>query len=354
MIKKTVLFLGMIMSFGTFSQNKFTFDFYNQLDGEENILFSPISIKTAFAMVYEGADSETKKEFETVFNFKPDNSSYYDELKQLKEVAKISNSVWIQRKFDVLDSYIKTLKKHFETEPYSTDFLGNPKESADKINAWIESNTEGMIKKMVSAKDVQDFKLALVNAIYFKEDWSVPFDEKRTKVEKFTNLDKSKINVKMMHRSDFFRAHSGEKEKVIELPYEGGKTSMIIILPDRMNSYKLNEDKYSQLIASGYRQKVNFYLPRFTFETSTFDLKKPLIDLGLNIVFTDGADLSKIRKERDLKVGYTPTCSNYAIQAIKEWGPFKGGWMGIKRIASCHPWGGHGHDPVPENPRKKR
>jgi hypothetical protein len=45
---------------------------------------------------------------------------------------------------------------------------------------------------------------------------------------------------------------------------------------------------------------------------------------------------------------YTPTCSNYMIEAIKEWGPLKGGWMGIKRISSCHPWGGSGDDPVPK------
>ncbi len=44
---------------------------------------------------------------------------------------------------------------------------------------------------------------------------------------------------------------------------------------------------------------------------------------------------------------YTPTCSQYAIQAIEKYGPWKGGWLAIRRIASCHPWGGHGHDPVP-------
>lgn len=51
---------------------------------------------------------------------------------------------------------------------------------------------------------------------------------------------------------------------------------------------------------------------------------------------------------------YNPTCSNYMITAIKEWGPIRGSWMGIKRISSCHPWGGMGHDPVPENPKRKR
>ena len=44
---------------------------------------------------------------------------------------------------------------------------------------------------------------------------------------------------------------------------------------------------------------------------------------------------------------FTPTCSQYGIEAIKKHGPFKGGWLTLKRIGSCHPWGKHGHDPVP-------
>lgn len=45
---------------------------------------------------------------------------------------------------------------------------------------------------------------------------------------------------------------------------------------------------------------------------------------------------------------YTPTCSNYMIEALNEWGPIKGLYLGIKRISSCHPWGGSGYDPVPK------
>ncbi|MDF3076664.1 MAG: rane protein insertion efficiency factor YidD [Sphingobacteriaceae bacterium] len=44
---------------------------------------------------------------------------------------------------------------------------------------------------------------------------------------------------------------------------------------------------------------------------------------------------------------YTPTCSQYGIEAIQKYGPFKGGWLTLKRIGRCHPWGSHGHDPVP-------
>lgn len=44
---------------------------------------------------------------------------------------------------------------------------------------------------------------------------------------------------------------------------------------------------------------------------------------------------------------YTPTCSQYAVEALQKHGIFKGSWLAIKRIVSCNPWGGHGYDPVP-------
>jgi putative membrane protein insertion efficiency factor len=50
---------------------------------------------------------------------------------------------------------------------------------------------------------------------------------------------------------------------------------------------------------------------------------------------------------------YEPSCSQYMIDAINEWGPLKGTWLGLKRIGRCHPWGGHGHDPVPKKVKRE-
>jgi putative membrane protein insertion efficiency factor len=47
------------------------------------------------------------------------------------------------------------------------------------------------------------------------------------------------------------------------------------------------------------------------------------------------------------KCRFTPTCSQYAVEALKKHGVFKGLWLTIKRLGRCHPWGGHGYDPVP-------
>ena len=47
------------------------------------------------------------------------------------------------------------------------------------------------------------------------------------------------------------------------------------------------------------------------------------------------------------KCRFTPTCSNYALEALRKYGIFKGTWLTVKRISRCHPFGGHGYDPVP-------
>ena len=47
------------------------------------------------------------------------------------------------------------------------------------------------------------------------------------------------------------------------------------------------------------------------------------------------------------KCRYIPTCSQYAVEALRKYGPVKGGWLTLKRLARCHPWGGSGYDPVP-------
>ncbi|MBV8466128.1 MAG: membrane protein insertion efficiency factor YidD [Burkholderiales bacterium] len=44
---------------------------------------------------------------------------------------------------------------------------------------------------------------------------------------------------------------------------------------------------------------------------------------------------------------YTPSCSEYAVEAVRRHGPWRGGWLTIRRLSRCHPWGGCGHDPVP-------
>ena len=94
-----------------------------------------------------------------------------------------------------------------------------------------------------------------------------------------------------------------KNNKIIELPYEGDETSMIVILPNKMDKFELNAAVYNDLTNHLYRRKVDLRLPKFTFGTPTFELKPFLQRMGFKLAFTDAADFSSMRKEADLKIG---------------------------------------------------
>jgi len=59
------------------------------------------------------------------------------------------------------------------------------------------------------------------------------------------------------------------------------------------------------------------------------------------------------RRGRPSPCRFDPSCSTYALEALEVHGALRGGWLAIRRVARCHPWGGHGWDPVPANPRRQ-
>ncbi|NOQ71649.1 MAG: hypothetical protein GQ574_06595 [Crocinitomix sp.] len=303
MFKTALVSTALLLSTLGFSQNEFTFEFFNSIEDQENILFSPTSIKMAFAMAYEGTSGTTQEEFEKVFNFTENNAVFLAEIAELKKVAQISNSVWILKNYETLSSYRKKLKDLFDSEPYQTDFEKDPEGSAEKINKWIEKNTNGMIKDMVTADAVADFKLAIVNAIYFKQNWKKTFDKEKSKKAEFNNASGSVTEVDMMHALDRFKSFDGKNEKIIELPYNDDKTSMVVILPNKMKNYEISNEAYDELVSKMIHQKVNLDFPKFTHETPTFELKPYLEKMGLKIAFSNAANFSDIRKEKDLKIG---------------------------------------------------
>jgi putative membrane protein insertion efficiency factor len=76
-------------------------------------------------------------------------------------------------------------------------------------------------------------------------------------------------------------------------------------------------------------------------------MKKLLLILSWPFIFLIRIYQLAISPWLGSKCRYTPTCSQYGIDALKKYGPIKGLWLTAKRIARCNPWGGHGHDPVP-------
>ena len=301
------------------ANNRFAINLYSQYKSEEgNIFFSPFSISTAMAMVYEGAEGKTAKEIKSVFGFpKYDNSrrNQYSNLlseinKKDKEYAlKTANALWAEQDFHFLDEYLTTVEKYYGGKTTNLDFKNEPDTSRLIINNWVEDKTNDKIKDLLPEDVIDaDTRLVLTNAIYFKAKWLIQFDADKTSDEYFrVNPDKS-IKVPMMQptsQKSTFNYTQNKDLQILEMPYAGEDLSMLILLPldDDIealeNSFTI--EKLTEWKKSLRKRKVNIYIPKFKFETKYF-LSETLSNLGMPTAFTNSADFSGMTGSKDLKI----------------------------------------------------
>ncbi|RMZ48762.1 serpin family protein [Candidatus Marinimicrobia bacterium PRS2] len=301
------------------ANNRFAINLYSQYKSEEgNIFFSPFSISTAMAMVYEGAEGKTAKEIKSVFGFpKYDNSrrNQYSNLlseinKKDKEYAlKTANALWAQQDFQFLDEYLTTVEKYYGGKTTNLDFKNEPDSSRLIINNWVEDKTNNKIKDLFPKGSIHSLtRLVLTNAIYFKAKWLIQFDADKTSDENFrVNPDKS-IKVPMMQptsQKSTFNYTQNKDLQILEMPYAGEDLSMLILLPldDDIevleNSFTI--EKLTEWKKSLRKRRVKIYIPKFKFETKYF-MKNTLINLGMPTAFTDSADFSGMTGTKDLKI----------------------------------------------------
>ena len=299
------------------ANNRFAINLYSQYKSEEgNIFFSPFSISTAMAMVYEGAEGKTAKEIKSVFGFpKYDNSrrnQYSNLLSEInnkdKEYAlKTANALWAEQDFHFLDEYLTTVEKYYGGKTTNLDFRNEPDSSRLIINNWVEDKTNNKIKDLLPEGSIDaQTRLVLTNAIYFKAKWLIQFDADKTSDEYFrVNPDKS-IKVAMMQptsQKSTFNYTQNKDLQILEMPYAGEDLSMLILLPldDDIETleYSFTIEKLTEWKKSLRRRKVNIYIPKFKFETKYF-MKNTLSNLGMPTAFTNSADFSGMTGKKDL------------------------------------------------------
>ncbi|XP_014699278.2 serpin B3-like [Equus asinus] len=315
----------------------FALDLFQQFKKSEkdNIFYSPLSITSALAMMYLGAQGNTALQMGKVLHFNDvtDNTrgspttAQVEKLgnvhrqfqKLLTELKKptdayelsIANRLYGEKKFQFLQEYIDKVKKFYLASVESADFGNAAEESRKKINSWVESQTNGKIKDLFPDGSLSSAILVLVNAVYFKGQWDEKFDKKRTVEEKFwLNKDTSK-SVQMMRQTSFFNFTEVEdmQAKILEVPYNGKDLSMMLLLPNEVDGLKKLEDKLTteKLIewtsSQNMRESlVNLHLPRFKVEES-YDLKDTMISLGMLDAFSpQDANFSGMTGSRGLAV----------------------------------------------------
>ncbi|KYO26228.1 ovalbumin-related protein X isoform B [Alligator mississippiensis] len=314
----------------------FCFDLFRVLKPSHtnaNILYSPLNILSALAMVYLGAKGNTASQMEKVLNFDEvtglkshlvkkcgDPEDIHFKFKQLLSeinvpnanyTLRIANRLYADKTHSILPQYLQCTKRMYQACLESVNFKTAAEEARIIINSWVENKTNGLIKDLFGPGSIgASTAMILVNAIYFKGNWSNKFEEKHTKEMPFTINQQETKPVQMMHQIGFFKIASIESEKIqiLELPYANGEMSMIILLPNDISDLdQLENTIYSDKLTSWMsstnmeERKVEVHLPQMKF-VEQYSLASVLSSLGMTDLFTQLADLSGISKGRNLKV----------------------------------------------------
>jgi serpin B len=139
------------------------------------------------------------------------------------------------------------------------NFTHDAEGSRKAINQWVEDQTFNKIKGLIPAGLIDSLtQMVLVNAIYFKGDWTHPFKEKQTRSEPFYINREDMLNVRMMHLTKELHYHSDSalEAKILELPYGCGNLSMFILLPENVGGLEEMENKLTETILEGLIAKT--------------------------------------------------------------------------------------------------
>lgn len=231
------------------SGNKFALDLTKRINAGEpgSFFISPLSVGYALGMTFNGAAGETKAGIKSALDFgdMPDdevNKSFKNLTDQLTGMDKtmameIANSIWYKNTLTVKQAFAQTVKNYYDAGIRGLDF-GDPA-SKDIINGWIEEKTHDKIKDMLDGIP-DDAVMYLVNAIYFKADWTYQFDKKATKKEPFKLENGEETMADMMFsKGTKLSVFQTSKFLYIEIPYGNRQFTMTILLPN--DGYRVDE-----------------------------------------------------------------------------------------------------------------
>ncbi|MFC2159259.1 serpin family protein [Actinomycetota bacterium] len=294
------------------SNTDFAFNIFNRLiaeDSGQNVFISPLSILLALAMTYNGAVGDTNLAMADAMEFsgmdmEELNQGFSDLMVSIlngdPEVKiNIANSIWPRLGFNPKEDFVEINKKYYSSEVNELDF--SDPGAVDTINGWIEDATEEKIKEML--KEIpSDAVMYLINAIYFKGDWTYPFEEESTFDEDFNLGDGSKKSVPMMHIIEHFDYMAGDGFGAVRIPYGEEKFSMYIVLPDEgveIDSVLegLDSGVWNDLKNGMSNTEVRLAMPKYKMEYGVKLLNGVLKDLGMGIAFTPEADFSNINPD---------------------------------------------------------
>ena len=277
----------------------FGFDLHRAVvEPDANTVTSPLSASVLLSMVAAGADGPAGDEMVELLRL--------DHTRDTRPAAllaaltadghdvdlSVANSLWADEGVPFEDDYVSFVRDTFGATLDEVDLASQA--AADRIDAWVEDRTEGLIEELAEDLGLPNAQavLVLVNAVHFLGTWTTTFEVDDTRDAPFTLADGDRVEVPTMHRTaDDVAVASGEGWRMLRLPYgEDERFGMEVVLPDEDVAL---DDLLADLDADAWQAAVDdlteqsgvpVALPRFDLEWDA-DLSETLADLGMPSAF---------------------------------------------------------------------
>ncbi|XP_075238115.1 serine protease inhibitor-like isoform X3 [Lycorma delicatula] len=271
-----------------------------------------MSLHYALSAISLGANEQSLTEIKNVCHLPDDESKMKSAFKEFTDLLKndknveMFTAIFVDKEFPLTDSFHNDLTSNFDASVKSLDFKHNPEDSQVTINNFVDNKTNHLVHDLFPAGAISvDTKSVLVNTIHFKAKWIYPFDE--TVKSTFHGLDKDyKTDIMYLPATNLRYKNDFElKAQLLEVPYEGG-FKFLIILPNKKKGLirvekklksKSRAQQNSSALIEAFRDiqedEVDLFLPKFKLEQS-HELEDILKTMGLNTIFSDKADFSKL------------------------------------------------------------
>lgn len=307
-----------------------------------NLVYSPVSITMALALMHAGAAGRTRDEIGQAMNLAGTETDLHDTLSNIAQRLRISTAaempseemfasgypeelrdemlqppleleiasgLWHRHDIEIRPAYADLVDRLYGVRPVGVDFEGAREQTCRIMNEWAHDKTRGLIPTIVESADIHPLaRLFLANAVYFNSHWALKFCTEATKPHDFHCLHGGTARVDMMHLCAHFAYWESHEWQAAKLRYRVGTQSFLVVLP-RPGRFEVVQESLDATFVrrltkphGGRSRKVLLGLPRFRIG-QTLSLKDILADLGIRRLFTDDADLSAMSATPDLQLG---------------------------------------------------
>lgn len=282
------------------ADNAFGFRLLNALQKtsrNRNVVLSPVSAALDLAMALNGAAGETKREMLTTLSLnEPDLGAINEANARLIKVismpaesvtVSVADSLWADSRRAILrPDFVKQTQAWYDAQTINLDF-SNPA-AVSQVNQWVSKETHDKIPKIIDGIDPAEVAL-LLNAVYFKGQWTQKFDPKQTQPRDFTLNNGAVRKVLRMAQSGHFDYFATSDMQAIRLPFGAGDWIMQVFLPAKSSDLRRLEAQLTPAHWTGWQSRYArrfgaIELPRFELK-GEYALNESLQSLGMHRAF---------------------------------------------------------------------